>query len=129
MQATYCAMVVALKYLPDDLELCSARQHLEKAITLSHEYYQVYYSIFWNTSPQSVKQQIRSKCNSLAFDTYSHMIDLADLLNQYAQGKNSQGITAPQNWQELILNLRCAYNWIENQHAIEIDSKQLSLPI
>jgi hypothetical protein len=32
MQAAYCAMMVALKYLPEDPKLSIARQHLEKAI-------------------------------------------------------------------------------------------------
>lgn len=129
MQASLSAMVVALHNFPDDPKLESARQHLEKAIALSNEYRKVYYSIFWNTSTQSVKRQIRSRCNSLAFDTYSHMIDLACLLNQYAALQNSRMQPVPKSWQELILNLRCAFSWIEREHAIEINSKQLSLPI
>jgi hypothetical protein len=96
---------------------------------LSNEYRKVTNSIFWNTSPVEVKRRIRSRCNQLAFDTYSHMIDLAHLLNQYAADKNSEGMIAPKSWQELILNLRCAFNWIESEHPTEINSKQLSLPM
>jgi hypothetical protein len=129
MQAAHCAMVVALHNFPDDPKLESARQHLEKAIALSDEYRKTYYSIFWNTSPIEVKRRIRILCNQLAFDAYSHMIDLAHLLDQYAADKNMIGITAPLCWQELILNLRCALRWIEREHAIEINSKQLSLPM
>ena len=129
MQAAHCAMVVALKYLPNDPELCSARQHLEKAIALSSEYYKVHYSIFWNTSPPKVKRRVRSRCNQLAFDTYSNMIDLVSEVNEYAAIQNSEGIPAPKSWQELIFHLRCAFNWIEREHDISIHSKQLSLPI
>jgi hypothetical protein len=128
MQAAHCAMVVALHNLPDDPELCSARQHLEKAIALSNEYRKVYYSIFWNTSSLEVKRRIRSKCNELVFDTYSHMIDLAQLLNQYAADKNSEGVIAPKSWQELVNNLAHAFRWIEREHPTEINSLQLSLP-
>lgn len=102
---------------------------IEKAIALSSEYRKVRNSIFWNTSPLEVKRQIRTTCNQLAFDTYSHLIDLACLLNQYATDKNMIGIPAPKSWQELILNLRCAFNWIESEHATEINSKQLNLPM
>lgn len=129
MQAAYCAMVVARANFPNDPKLESARQHLEKAIALSNEYRKVYYSIFWNTSPVEVKRRIRTTCNQLAFDTYSHMIDLADLLNQYAQVQNSRMQPVPKSWQELILNLTCAFNWIESEHPAEINSKQLSLPM
>jgi hypothetical protein len=128
MQAAYCAMVVALHNFPDDPELESARQHLEKAIALSNEYRRVYYSIFWNVSPLKVKKRIRSSCNQLAFDVYSHMIDLACLLNQYAADKNSEGIIAPKSWQELVNNLAHAFRWIEREHPTEINSLQLSLP-
>jgi hypothetical protein len=87
-----------------------------------------YYSIFWKVSPLKAKKRIRSSCNQLAFDVYSHMIDLAHLLNQYAADKNSEGIIAPKSWQELVNNLADAFRWIEREHPTEINSLQLSLP-
>ncbi|MCV3214305.1 hypothetical protein OGM63_12410 [Plectonema radiosum NIES-515] len=128
MQAAHCAMVVALHNFPDDPELESARQHLEKAIALSHEYRKVRNSIFWNVLPLKAKKRIRYSCNQLAFDVYSHMIDLAHLLNQYAALQNSHMLTAPKSWQELVNNLAHAFRWIEREHPTEINSLQLSLP-
>ncbi|MDF5739076.1 hypothetical protein [Nostoc sp. S13] len=37
----HCALVVALRYAPDDLEFAHARQHLEIAIALSGEYHKL----------------------------------------------------------------------------------------
>jgi hypothetical protein len=127
MQAAHCALVVALKFAPDDPEFVIARQHLEAAIALSSEYYKVCWSIFWNTSPERVKKRIRYWCNQLAFDTYSEMIDLADLVNEYADYKTSIGVAPPKTWEEFIHNLKCAFRWIEREHPREIYFKQLSL--
>jgi len=46
MQAAHCTLVVALQYVPDDPEFAVAREHLQRAIALSGEYYQTRYSIF-----------------------------------------------------------------------------------
>ncbi|QIR41781.1 hypothetical protein HCG51_33880 (plasmid) [Tolypothrix sp. PCC 7910] len=77
----------------------------------------------------SIKRRVKQQLNELAFDTYSHMIDLAILLNQYADNKNSEGIPQPRHWQELIIHLHCAFNWIEEEHHQEIKLKQLALPL
>jgi hypothetical protein len=127
MQAAYCALVVALKYFPDDAELITARQHLETAIALSDQYYKVKHSIFWLTSKASIKRRVTQQLNELAFDTYSHMIDLADALNQYAIDKSSLDAPPPKNWQALISNLDCAFEWINREHPQEIKAKQLIL--
>ncbi|MCC2692844.1 hypothetical protein [Nodularia sp. LEGE 04288] len=84
MQAAHCALVVALKSAPDDPDFAIARQHLQAAIALSDEYQRIYWSIFWKTSPEKLKRKIRFQCHELAFDTYSHMIELAILVNKYA---------------------------------------------
>ena len=70
MQAAHCALVVALQYAPDDPEFVVAREYLKRAIALSGEYHQLFWSIFWKTSPERVKRRIRSQCHQLAFDTY-----------------------------------------------------------
>lgn len=108
MQAAHCALVVALKSAPDDPNFTIARQYLETAIALSDEYHKTYWSIFWNTSSERTKRRIRFKCNQLAFDTYSQMIELACLVNEYATNQTSKRITPPKSWQELIHNLECA---------------------
>jgi hypothetical protein len=46
MQAAYCALVVALQYAPVEPEFAVAREHLERTIALSGEYFQARYSIF-----------------------------------------------------------------------------------
>ena len=127
MQAAHCALVVALQYAPDDLEFAVARQHLEIAIALSGEYHKLYWSIFWKTSPYWVKRRIRTQCNQLAFDTYSNMVELALLLNEYANLQTSRGVPEPKQWRKFLHNLECAFDWIERQHPREINFKQLSL--
>lgn len=127
MQAAHCALVVALRYAPDTLEFAHARQHLEIAIALSGEYHKLFWSIFWKTSPERVKRRIRSQCNQLAFDTYSHMVELALLVNEYAARQTSVGVPQPKEWLEFIFNLKCAFRWIEREHPTEINILQLSL--
>ncbi|MDZ8262969.1 hypothetical protein [Nostoc sp. ChiQUE01b] len=127
MQAAHCALFVALQYVPDEREFAVARLHLEKAITLSGEYYQTRYSIFWKTSSEKVKRSVRQQCNQLAFDTYSHMVDCAGLVNEYAAKQTLAGIPEPKEWREFLLNLECAFDWIEREHPQEINIKQLSL--
>jgi hypothetical protein len=129
MQAAHCALVVALKYLPDDPNLAIARSHLEAAIALSDQYHKAKYSIFWLTAKTSVKRRVKQQLNELAFDTYSHMIDLVNEVNQYAANKTNESIPQPRRWQELIINLHCAFNWIEEEHPNEIKLKQLALPL
>lgn len=127
MQAAYCALVVAFKYAPVDPDFAIARQHLQAAIALSGEYHQLYWSIFWKTSPEKLKRQIRSHCHELAFDTYSHLVELAELVNKYATDQTSRNIPPPQSWQEFVNNLECAFEWIVREHSAEIHVKQLSL--
>ncbi|MBD2683355.1 hypothetical protein H6H03_38490 [Nostoc paludosum FACHB-159] len=127
MQAAHCALFVALQYAPDDPQFAVATQHLERAIGLSDEYYKTRYSIFWKTSPLRVKRRVREKCNQLAFDTYSHMIELAQLVNEYAAKQTSAGVPQPKEWLEFILHLSCAFDWIEREHKTEINIKQLTL--
>ncbi|BBD62812.1 hypothetical protein NIES2109_56620 (plasmid) [Nostoc sp. HK-01] len=127
MQAAHCALVVALQYAPDDPEFAVAREHLRRAIALSGEYHQLFWSIFWKTSPEGVKRRIRSQCNQLAFDTYSNMIELALLVNEYAETQTSAGIPEPKQWREFLNNLECAFEWIEREHPTQINSKQLTL--
>lgn len=127
MQSAHCALVVALQYAPDDPQFAVAREHLQRAIALSGEYHQLFWSIFWKTSPERVKRRIRSQCNQLAFDTYSNMIELALLVNEYAAKQTSAGISEPKQWREFLLNLECAFDWIEREHPQEINIKQLSL--
>nr|WP_322714921.1 hypothetical protein [Nostoc sp. ChiSLP03a]MDZ8216209.1 hypothetical protein [Nostoc sp. ChiSLP03a] len=127
MQAAHCALVVALQYAPNKEEFATARQHLEMAIALSDEYHKLFWSIFWKTSPERVKKQIRSQCNQLAFDTYSHMVELALLVNEYAAKQTSAGVPQPREWLEFIFNLKCAFRWIEREHPTEINILQLSL--
>ena len=127
MQAAHCALAVALKYAPDDPVFAIARQHLETAIALSDEYQKVCWSIFWKTSPEKLKRRIRSQCHELAFDTYSHMIELAVLVNKYADDQTSRNIPPPQSWQEFVFKLKLAFLWIEEEHSSEIYVRQLSL--
>ncbi|UKP01016.1 hypothetical protein [Nostoc sp. UHCC 0870] len=127
MQAAYCALVVALKYAPVDSDFAIARQHLETAIALSGEYHQLYWSIFWKTSPERLKRRIRSQCHELAFDSYSHMVELAELVNKYATEQTSRNIPQPKSWQEFVNNLELAFEWIAREHSAEIYVKQLSL--
>jgi hypothetical protein len=94
---------------------------------LSGEYHQLYWSIFWKTSPERLKRRIRSQCHELAFDTYSHMVELAFLVNEYAAIQTSRNIAPPQSWQEFVNNLECAFDWIAREHSAEIYVKQLSL--
>jgi hypothetical protein len=128
MQSAHCALVVALQYAPVEPEFAVARKHLQRAIALSGEYYQTRYSIFWKTSPEKVKRSVRQQCNQLAFDTYSHMIELALLVNEYAAKQTSAGIPEPKQWREFLLNLECAFDWLEREHPQEINIKQL-IPI
>jgi hypothetical protein len=100
---------------------------LEIAIALSDEYYKTRNSIFWKTSPEKVKRRVREKCNQLAFDTYSHMIELALLVNEYAAKQTSARVPQPRKWLEFIFNLKCAFRWIEREHPTEINILQLSL--
>ncbi|MBC1237727.1 MULTISPECIES: hypothetical protein [Nostoc] len=79
------------------------------------------------TSPQRVKRGIRSQCNQLAFDTYSHMIELAQLVNEYANLQTSRHIPEPKEWREFLNNLECAFEWLEREHPTQINSKQLTL--
>lgn len=127
MQAAYCALVVALKYAPVDPDFAIARQHLQAAIALSGEYHKLYWSIFWKTSPERIKRKIRSHCHELAFDSYSHMVLLAELVDEYATLQTSRNIPPPQSWQEFVNNLECAFDWIEREHSAEIQNKQLTL--
>ncbi|WGV24203.1 hypothetical protein [Halotia branconii] len=127
MQSAHCALAVALKYASDDPDFAIARQYLETAIALSKEYHQTYWSIFWNTSTERTKRRIRTKCHQLAFDTYSNMIELADLVNKYADYQTSRSISPPKSWQEFLHNLECAFLWIEDEHSHQIYFKQLSL--
>ncbi|MCG6138487.1 MAG: hypothetical protein MET45_28350 [Nostoc sp. LLA-1] len=127
MQAAHCALVVALKYAPDDPDFAIARQHLEAAIALSGEYHKIYWSIYWKTSPEKLKRKIRSQCHELAFDTYSHMVELADLVNKYAAEQTSCNIPQPKSWLEFVFGLERAFEWIEKEHSAKIYTKQLSL--
>lgn len=124
MQTAYCALSVALKQFPDEPELEKAKKHLEAAVNLSGEYHKTYWSIFWKTSTERTKKRIREKCNHLAFETYSQMIDLGDLLNKYAEKQSSP---EPKSWRELISNLSLAFDWINQEHLREINSRQLSI--
>ena len=101
-------MVVALQHAPDKEEFAHARQHLEIAIALSGEYHKLFWSIFWKTSPERVKKRIRSQCNQLANNTYSQMVELTLLVNEYAAKQTSAGVPQPKEWLEFIFNLKCA---------------------
>jgi hypothetical protein len=127
MQTAHCALVVALRYAPDDPDFAMAKEHLQAAIALSGEYHKLYWSIFWKTSPEKLKRKIRSQCHELAFDTYSHMVELADLVDKYAAEQNCRSIPPPQSWREFLFNLELAFEWIEQDHSAEIYLKQLSL--
>ena len=100
---------VALQYAPDDLEFAVARQHLEIAIALSDEYHKLYWSIFWKTSPYWVKRRIRTQCNQLANDTYSNMVELALLLNEYANLQTSRGVPEPKQWRKFLHKKRMCF--------------------
>jgi hypothetical protein len=55
------------------------------------------------------------------------MIELALLVNEYAAKQTSAGISEPKQWREFLLNLECAFDWLEREHPQEIHIKQLSL--
>lgn len=120
-------LAVALKCAPDDPDFAIARQHLKAAIALSGEYHKLHNSIFWKTSPGSIKRQVREKCRNAAFDTYSHLLELAVLVNKYAAEQTSRNIPPPHSWQEFVFNLERAFEWIEKEHSAEIYMRQLSL--
>jgi hypothetical protein len=127
MQAAHCALSVALKKFLIVPELSTAKQHLERAVVLSEEYYKVQYSIFWKTSPSQLKKNIRQKMNELAFDCYSEILCLADAIEVYTTNQNALKVPVIKGWNELILHLQLAFEWIEREHPREIRSKQLSL--
>lgn len=124
MLAAHCALSVALKQFPDEPELEKAKKHLQAAVNLSEEYHKICWSIFWKTATVNTKKRIREQCNNLAFETYSQMIDLADLLNKYAEKQSSP---EPKYWRELISHLYLAFEWINKEHLREINSRQLSI--
>ena len=70
---------------------------------------------------------MREKCRNAAFDTYSHLLELAVLVNKYAAEQTSRNIQPPHSWQEFVFNLERAFEWIEREHSAEIYVKQLSL--
>ncbi|MCW5319005.1 hypothetical protein GTQ43_36840 [Nostoc sp. KVJ3] len=127
MQSAHCALSVALKQFPDDPKLEKAKKHLEAAVNLSGEYHKTYWSIFWNTSTERTKKRIREKCNNLAFDCYSKMLDMADEIEAYIDTKNAEKVAPPKKWRQLIFDLKLAFDWIEREHPTEIRYKQLSL--
>ncbi|OUL23979.1 hypothetical protein BV378_20315 [Nostoc sp. RF31YmG] len=127
MLATHCALFVALKNFPEDPELEKAKKHLEAAVYLSEEYHKICWSIFWNTSTERTKKRIREKCNNLAFDCYSQMLDIAEEIKAYTANKNTNQLSKAKELRELMFDLRLAFDWIEREHPTEIKYKQLSL--
>lgn len=127
MQAAHCALSVALKKFPDEPELEKAKKHLEAAVHLSGEYHKTYWSIFWNTSTERTKKRIRERCNNLAFDCYSQMLEIAQEIQAYTANKNINQVSSAKQLRELIFDLRLAFDWIEREHLPEIKYKQLSL--
>lgn len=127
MQTAHCALSVALKQFPDEPELEKAKKHLEAAVYLSEEYHNICWSIFWKTATERTKKRIREKCNILAFDCYSNMLDMADEIEAYTEKKNAEKVPVPKEWKQIIFDLRLAFDWIEKEHPTEIRYNQLSL--
>jgi hypothetical protein len=129
MQSTYCTLVVILQNLPRNPELENIRCSLLEAMTLTSEYDKAKYSIFWHNSRIGVKRSIRHKCNKLAFDAYSSMNEISNLINEYAKAQNLNSSPEPLYWRRLIKDLNFAYEQIEKEHSKEIKSKQLELTL
>jgi len=127
MQSAHCALSVALKQFPNEPELEKAKKHLEVAVNLSGEYHKTYWSIFWNRSTERTKKRIREKCNNLAFDCYSQMLEIAQEIKAYTANKNTNQLSNAQQLRELMFDLRLAFDWIEREHPTEIRYRQLSL--
>lgn len=127
MQAAHCALSVALKQFPNEPELEKAKKHLQAAVHLSGEYHKTYWSIFWNTSTERTKKRIREKCNNLAFDCYSQMLEIAKEIKAYTANKNTNQLSKVKGVRELMFDLRLAFDWIEREHPTEIRYRQLSL--
>lgn len=129
MQATHCTLVVILQNLPRIPELENIQHSLVEAMTLTSEYDKAKYSIFWHNSRIGVKRSIRHKCNKLAFDAYSSMNEISNLINEYAKAQNLNSLPEPRYWRQLIKDLNFAYEQIEKEHPHEIKSRQLELTI
>ncbi|NWF58962.1 MAG: hypothetical protein HXY43_06550, partial [Fischerella sp.] len=65
--------------------------------------------------------------HEIAFDCYSHMLEMAKHINQYAAAKTAEKATPTMEWERLILHISLAFDWIEKEHPREIRYKQLSL--
>jgi hypothetical protein len=129
MQSTYCTLAVILENLPRYPELENIRYSLVNATSLTKEYHKVKYSIFWNKSRINVKRNIKHRCNKLAFDAYSSMNEISNLINQYAKAQNLNSLPEPRYWHQLVKDLNFAYDQIEKDHQSEIKSLQLELTI
>ncbi|TBR56458.1 hypothetical protein B4U84_29705 [Westiellopsis prolifica IICB1] len=127
MQAAYCALSVSLNYFPKYSQLAVAKEHLETAIALSQQYLEVRNSIFWIKAKASTKRRIKQQLNELAFDAYSHMIELGKLLDDYADIQDSLNVNVPRDWRIFTHHLHYAFDLIKREHRKEVNYKQLTL--
>lgn len=130
MQASTCAMVLAQRLLSgsgDHHLLTSAKSHLENAIAHSEQYRKLRDSVYWQSASAHLKRRTREKLNYLAFHGYTELLTAIQRINEYAEAKTVEDAAPPQEWGEIILNLRCAFEWIEKEHGREVKSLQLTL--
>lgn len=104
----------------------SAKMHLALAVAKSKEYDETWHSIFWNSSNEVTKKRVREQLNNLAFDTCTELLACGSLINQYVE-EVQETSSPPSWWQEMILDLNLAYEYLERENKQEISARQLIL--
>jgi hypothetical protein len=127
MQASLCAMSIVLKQIEgDDPLLASATAQLSLAVDAAGRYHQLLNSIFWKTAKPTVKKSVRCSLNSLAYDTYSALMEAVASLDRY-RDIHHECSTPPIWWNDAVVTLTMAHDALQREHGDELNSRQLSL--
>ncbi|WP_193200702.1 hypothetical protein [Nostoc sp. MG11] len=128
MNSTYCCLMVALDHIPSNHFLLEvARDEITIAVKCAREYELTWHSIIWIRSNTRTKRRIREQLNHLAFDCYTHLLEVVDYLNQYADLMNEQSYRPAKWWDEVSCSLYLAYISINRENKREISARQLRL--
>lgn len=127
MQASLCAMSIALKQIEgDDSLLVAATQQLALAVRAANRYHRLNNSVYWKTAKPTFKRGVRKALNFLAYDVFSAFLEAASCLKRYSEIHRARS-APPAWWNETAISLTMAYDALQKEHGTEINARQMFL--
>lgn len=113
---------------PDAIE---AGLELTIAYALLETRYKIWNSIFWKCSSTALKRQTNERMYGLCFDAQTSILKAKSALKRFEQSKDWQILTDPEkyHWARALMILESMDDAMRKQFALELDIKQLKLPL